>query len=177
MNTARPAARTGGGGFRSRLHPDLGWVAATLAVLGAVILPAVCSFPFVMQFPDVEPGQSTGVTILVWFLWHVGAALTVSPMFIVVILFLATPALWLALRTRWAGPASLLGITWCIGLPAAHVTLNGDLTTEAPAMIPVLMVAMGLQCLTGYVILRLLSGRKAAKRPQSPASEQLSPQK
>jgi len=42
----------------------------------------------------------------------------------------------------WAGPLSLVGISVGLGLPIAHIFLNGDLTTEAPEMIPFLVTAL-----------------------------------
>jgi len=163
--------------FRAPLHPDLGWGAATLAVLGAMVLPALVSFPFVMNFPNIEPGTSQGATNLIWFAWHVAATLTISPTFFIVILILATPALWLLLWFRWAGFASLILLAWSVGLPAVHVTFNGDVTTEAPDLIPVVALALAVQAVTGGIILKMISFRKNQKSLKSNQIGSVSPQK
>ena len=149
--------------FRTRLHPDMGWGAALLGVLGAIVLPALSGLPFVMNFPDIAPGAPAGTVSLIWFAWHVAAALTVSPMFSPVTVVLATPAVWLSLRARWAGPASLILLAWLIGFPAAHLILHGDVTTEAPGMIPAIATALAIQAVTCWLILRLVSRRKHAR--------------
>ena len=77
---------------------------------------------------------------------------------------------WLVLPLAWPllyimavrGVAGLLGCVaaaWVIGGLSAHVFLHGDLTTEAPAILPLLLVALTVQGWVGWTALWLV--RKA----------------
>jgi len=93
------------------------------------------------------------------------ACLTASPLFVWVAMPVAVPAVLLAGRFGWAGPLSLVAISVGLGLPIAHFFLNGDLTSEAPEMIPFLVSAFAIQAICGWVILR--GPKNKVPRPDS----------
>ena len=151
--------------IRTPANPDIGWTRPIMAVVGAIFVPAVIAALYLMVFPTDTTATYAGWDRLTWFIWRVAACLTASPLFVILTLPLSAPAVWLAARFGFAGPVSLVLIALGLGLPAAHIMLNGDVTTEAPQMIPVLIVTITLQALLGWVIFAKMpsKGTKNAK--------------
>ncbi len=142
------------------------------AVLGGLVLPAIPAFFVVWgsytALSDVVVGETDGSRTV----FLVAAALMSAPVFVLVapltagLLAIAMAALVHVARAYgWAGPGSMVALSWLIGLPFAHVFFNGDLTTEAPEMIPFLAATLAIQALCGWAVLNFRFGRKRAFEP------------
>ena len=140
--------------LRSPPRPTLGWGRPIAAVLAGVIVPAIPAAVYLVLAEVDRNAAIEGWAAITWIGWLMAACLTASPLFVWIALPLAVPAVLFAARYGWAGPLSLVGISVGLGLPIAHIFLNGDLTTEAPEMIPFLVTAFAVQAICGWVILR-----------------------
>lgn len=132
-----------------------------LAVLCGLILPALVSW--VLLALAGLPGMldSTGLRYEILFVLY---ALFGAP----VVGFFLLPLLWAVslglVASGRAGLLSVLGAGLGIGLAAAHWALNGDLTTEAPAALLRLAVAIAVHCWVCWAVLwGLLLRRQAAE--------------
>jgi hypothetical protein len=88
------------------------------------------------------------------FVWFVAACLMATPLVSWIAVPIAVPVVRIAARRGWASPASMVTLALIIGLPVAHFVLNGDLTREAPEMIPYLAVGLAIQALCCWLFLR-----------------------
>lgn len=137
--------------WQSPKRPDLGWGRPIAAVLMGILLPALPAALFLWgldaDIRDIDGAMLRGA-------WFIAACLMATPLVSWIAVPVATPLVRVAARRGWAGPASLIALALIIGLPLAHVVLNGDLTREAPEMIPVLAMTFSIQALVGWIILR-----------------------
>lgn len=150
--------------WQSRKRPDLGWGRPIAAVLAGVFLPAIPA-GLLLWVLDADIGAIYGGVLRLC--WYVAACLMATPLVAWIAVPVATPLARLAARIGWAGPVSLIALAVLIGLPLAHIVLNGDLTSEAPEMIPVLALTFSIQALTGWIILR--GGTERAAMAKTPA--------
>ena len=154
--------------FKSHPRPNFGWGRAILAALVAVIAPAIPAFFLVWGsdtgFREIMGSGDLGSRTL----WLVAACLMAAPLVAWIAVPIAAPLARIAARRGWAGPGSLVGMSWIIGLPLVHVIFNGDLTTEAPEVIPFLALALAIQALCGWLVLR--KWRRAAAAVSLPDS-------
>ena len=143
--------------FYSRPDPSAGWTPAIAVTLLAVILPALLGggWLWLVDIPLAGLPKDGGVFGLAQVVSFVAAALLSAPLLAWIVVPICVPLLRAALRRGYAGWGSAVIVAWTIGLPAVHIFLNGDLTTEAPAMIPLMMIALALQALTAFALLRL----------------------
>lgn len=147
--------------WRSAPRPTLGWGRPIVAVSSGLILPAIPAAVVLWWLNlDVQFVTETANAGL-RFIWFVAACLMATPVVAWLAVPIAVPLVRMAAIRGWAGPASLIGLSLVVGLTVAHFVLNGDLTDEAPEMIPYLAVTLGLQALCGWIILR--GGQTAGK--------------
>lgn len=141
-----------------------------MAVLAGLILPAIPAFLAVWGNYTALSELPDSNVALNEVLFFVTAALMTAPL-LGLVAPLATGGIVTAMAVLihglrwigWAGPVSLVLASCLIGIPFAHLFFNGDLTTEAPKMIPLLCVALATQALCGWVVLGDL--RKPADKP------------
>ena len=125
---------------------EVGWFRPALAVvLGLLILPWFALVLTLNGAPTIAgpPKDGSGYS----FSDHIAIVLAcLSVSFIAT--WMAAPVALLALRAAamlgWAGWASAMGAAVILGLPMAHWTLNGDLTTDVYAVPVQLSVAIAL---------------------------------
>ncbi len=151
------------------------------AVFGGLLLPALPAAFIVLQgdagLNDVMAGDSANARA--FFL--VAASLMTAPLLslaapliaLVMIVILAV-IVWIAAILQWAGPLTLIALSWLIGLPFAHTFFNGDLTTEAPEMIPFLATTLAIQAICGWLVLRPWKEKLLKKLPEHQGQSHLS---
>ncbi|MCC1492153.1 hypothetical protein [Cognatishimia sp. F0-27] len=120
------------------------------AVLGGLLIPALIAWPLLMVagLPGVveSSGLRQGILIVL-------TVLAMAPVPGWVALPLVWPLVYTLYVRGWAGLAACVLAACAVGLPAAHWVLNGDVTTEAPAILPMLIAALAIQGFFGWVIL------------------------
>ncbi|MEL6641939.1 MAG: hypothetical protein AAFP98_11615 [Pseudomonadota bacterium] len=140
--------------LKSTARPDLGWGRPILAALAAIVVPAVPAF-FVVWGSDTGFREIMGSSDLsTRAVWLVAACLMAAPLVAWIAVPISAPLARIAARRGWAGPGSMVVLSWAIGLPLAHIVFNGDLTSEAPEVIPFLALALAIQALCGWLVLR-----------------------
>lgn len=151
--------------FYSRPDPSAGWIVAFAVTVLAIILPALAGGGWIWLVDIPLTGLPKDGS---WYdgpqaITIVAAALLSAPLLSWVIVPICVPLLRAALRRGYAGWGSAIIVAWAVGLPTVHIFLSGDITTEAPQMVPMVMTALTLQGLTAFGLLRLqgLSHRPA----------------
>ncbi len=133
--------------------PQVGWFRPAAAVVIASLAPAALAFLFIsLGAPVIDGPFKDGSTYTLAD--HVAIVLgAIALSFLVT--WIAAPFAVFALRA-----AAMLGVAgwgtamisaWIIGLPIAHVALNGDLTSDDYAILPQLMVAIAILGLSVWV--------------------------
>ncbi len=159
------------GAFRTRplTGPEIGWFRPALAIILALALPSLVALVLILNgAPTISgpPKDGTGYDLAD----HIGIVLgmlTVSPLVSWMISPVALVALRAAAMLGWAGWGTAIIAALALGMPFAHVVLNGDLTTDEHALPYHLAVAIGLLGLTIWAsfwcILRL--SQRKLKQP------------
>lgn len=152
-------------GFRSE---PMNWREAGLwrplaAVLGAVLIPGLIAAGLLLVAGT--PGVTDGGGWLREQILFVVITLAAAPFVAWFFLPLLWPLALLAVVKGWAGALSAMALACAVGLPALHVILLGDVTTEDPSVVPNLVLALGCQGLTGWMVFwGLMRLRRAATR-------------
>ena len=147
--------------FYSKPIPNIGWWRPTVAVAGGVLGPALLGAVWLwFAETSITGPPKDGSSRDIWqHLVFVAAALTAAPILSWIAIPLATPLARLAVIRGWAGWGSAVAVACGLGLLIVHFALNGDMTTESPATLPHIVVALGLQGSWVWLILQLWSGR------------------
>ena len=144
---------------------EVGWFRPAFAIILALVLPALLALVLILNgAPVVEgpPKDGSGYT------WgdHIGIVLgmlTVSPLVSWVVSPVALVALRAAAMLGWAGWGTAILTALGLGMPLAHLLLNGDLTTDEYALPVHLAVAISLLGLaiwaTFWISFRLIKAR------------------
>ena len=143
--------------FYSRPNPHIGWWRPLVAVASGVLGPA-CVGALWLWFSDtpVSGPPKDGSHRDIWqHMVFVAAALTAAPILSWIAIPLATPLARLAVIRGWAGVGSAVVTACGLGLLIIHFALNGDVTTESPAVVPQIIAALGLQGATVWAVLQL----------------------
>lgn len=149
---------------------DAGWWRCAAAVLIGLLAPALIAASVIyLLTPDFAgpPKDGRGFTLAEHFFFFIGllaASVVVSWMLAPVALVL----LRLAAVTGWAGWASAAVAALIVGLPSAHVILNGDITTENTFLLPHLalaLIVLGLSIRTIFYV-QAVSRQKRPRGPQ-----------
>ena len=144
-------------GFRS-LPPDPDqqvWGKLTLAALLALILCGVMGYAG-LRASDVAVGDAAKLVADRTLADHaalLATALLGLPFFGLPALLLVVPAAGLLVWRGWAGALSYVALGWALGLPLVHWIFNGDLTSEAPDLLPHILVALTFAALLTKAIL------------------------
>ena len=148
--------------LRSTPLPTIGLGRPLLAALGAVLIPAIPAF-FALWGSEADVDR-----ILIHadsfrhMHWLLAAALSSAALFAWIIVPIATPFIWVAVRFGWAGPLGMVLLGLAIGLPGTHIVFNGDLTTEATGLLHIVVLTLSIQALCGWAVLRLTCPRPPA---------------
>ncbi len=116
-----------------------------IAVLAALFIPALVAFGLVSLAGMGGGSDPVRQAILLVLYSLLGA-----PILGLLAVPICWPVLFVLVVRGWAGATSAVVTTLAIGLPAIHFGLHGDLTTETPAVVPHLVVALTLQGLVGW---------------------------
>lgn len=146
--------------WRSATRPTLGWAHAIIAVCGGILIPALPAFAALWIGQIDIRDLITQAGPVARGIWLAAAGLAAAPLFLWIAVPVAAPLLRVAARRGWAGPGSVTVMAIAVGLPIIHVVFNGDLTGEAPEMIPIVVALLAVHAICGWVILRV--GAKAA---------------
>lgn len=151
--------------------PDVGWLRPFFAVVLAILGPSLLAGVFIYNGAPVFSGPPKDGSGYSWgdHVAIVLACLAAS----VVVTWMMVPLSVMGLRATamlgYAGWGTAILAALIVGLPVAHVLLNGDLTTEENAILPHLMVALGVLGLSHWAAFwGLMSVRK---RPLSEKPE------
>lgn len=151
--------------FYSRPSPDATWLQASVAVCAGILIPCLLGLfclvisdaPLAGPPKDGSPREWGSLVTLF------GAAALAAPLVAWIALPLAIPLTRTAIRRGWAGWGSAMGLAIVLGLPVVHFALNGDLTNEAPKMIPLIVLVLILQGLSGYAMVRVFTAYRMQK--------------
>lgn len=134
--------------FRSKplTGQDVGWFHPTAAVLIGLFAPALSAF-FIIQLggPVIHgpPKDGSGYSLADHFAILTGA-LTMS----FLVSWIAAPFALLVLRAAamlgYAGWATAVFAAPVMGLPIVHFVLNGDLTSDTYAILPHMIISVGI---------------------------------
>ena len=80
-------------------------------------------------------------------------ALLGLPVFGLPALIVVVPAAGLLVWRGWAGPLSFVALAAIIGLPLVHWIFHGDLTTEAPDLLPHILAALSCAAILTWTLL------------------------
>lgn len=146
--TDRPAY-----GLRSTQYPDwrrVGLWRPLVAIVAGMAVPAVLAVGLLMLAGSPGALESSGsrAVLLLWLY-----ALASAPLVGWLLLPILWPLLLILIVRGWSGLGLLVLAAWALGLPVAHVLLNGDLTTETPAMVLVLAAALTVQAGICWLVL------------------------
>lgn len=125
---------------------QVGWLKPAVAVLIALLLPALLAMVFLYTgSPPLHglPKDGSGYTLRD----HIDI-LTACIAASVVVSWVIAPIALLLLRASamlgWAGWGTAVLCALAFGLPAVHFTLNGDVTTDNQAILPHIILAISL---------------------------------
>ncbi|MEN8840538.1 MAG: hypothetical protein ABF254_00005 [Octadecabacter sp.] len=125
---------------------QVGWFRPAAAVLIALLIPVLLAMTYLYTGSPTllgPPEDGTGYTLRD-HIDIVTACLAAS----VVVSWVIAPIALLVLRASamlgWAGWGSAVLCALTFGLPAVHLTLNGDVTTESQAILPHIVIAIAL---------------------------------
>lgn len=134
--------------------PQVGWFRPAATVVTALLLPAVFALASIYNGGPVfagPPKDGTGYSLTE----HTAIVLAVLG-FSFLTSWMASPLVLLALRAAamlgYAGWGTAILTAWLIGLPIVHVFLNGDLTAEEHAILPHMLVAIGILGLSVWFV-------------------------
>ena len=147
--------------------PEVGWFRPAAAIILALILPAALALLLILNGAPVVDGPSSDGSPYT-LSDHVGIVLgmlTVSPL----VSWLMAPVALVVLRAAamlgWAGWGTAVLAALAFGMPAAHLVLNGDMTTDVQALPFHLAVAISLLGLTTWAMfwtsIKVFPGKKA----------------
>ncbi|KUF08780.1 hypothetical protein [Pseudoponticoccus marisrubri] len=120
------------------------------SVLAGLILPALVAGALLVIAGEpgfAESGWLRGRLLLAVY------ALVAAPALGWLLLPLLWPLVLVMAQRGWAGLCAFLVVANVLGLIVAHVALNGDLTSEAPGTVPILVLALSLQAVTAWAVL------------------------
>lgn len=119
-----------------------------VAVIAAMLVPALVAWGLlsIAGIPGAMDGGDSLRSAILFTLY----ALAMAPFLGWFLLPLLWPLALAAAVRGWAGLLSVLALSLSVGLIAVHFALHGDLTTEDPAVLPFVMLALTLQGTTGW---------------------------
>lgn len=121
-----------------------------LAIVAALGLPSLAAWGLlsIAGTPGALEGEDPLRAGILFTLY----ALAMAPFLGWFLLPLLWPLALVAAVRGWAGMLSVLGIALGVGLISVHFALHGDLTTEDPAALPFVIVALSIQGVTGWAV-------------------------
>lgn len=130
---------------------QVGWGRPVAAVLIALLIPAILSMVFLYTgSPTLQGPPKDGSSYTIRdHIDMVTAALAAS----IVVSWIIAPIAFIVLRASamlgWAGWGTALLSALGLGLPAVHLALNGDVTTEDTTILPHILFAI---CVLGLSV-------------------------
>ena len=125
---------------------QVGWFRPAAAVLIALLIPVLLAMVFLYKgSPTLHRPPKDGIGYTLRDHIDIVTACFAAP---VVVSWVIAPIALLVLRASamlgWAGWGAAVLCALAFGLPALHLTLNGDVTTESQAILPHIIIAIAL---------------------------------